>query len=208
MSTQGSMFPYVASLQFQSQMSCSQSESGPGDHLFKARSGFAQTKSADEANFELLATQTIMFVYIRPKSRLTAEVLSNVVRQLCSHTVVVVEQEPNPLARAQFFAQAWANVIGDVPVVPPAAEAPPVEVAPPVVAEPPAAEAPPAVPPLPPPPTPATPASLPTVPPLPPTAVGASGGLVAASSPPTALAASIVGAQHTHAPNVPAELQT
>jgi hypothetical protein len=228
MSTQGSIFPSVASSQFQLQMSCSQSESGPGDHLFKARSGFAQTKSADEANFGLVATQIIMSVYCRPRSALTADVLSNVVMQLCSHTVLVVEQVANPLASAQFFAHAWANVISDVPVVPPAAEAPPVDIAPPVVAEPPVAEAPPVAPPLPPPPAPATPAALPTVPPLlpgplppvaltppviaepplPPTAVEASGGLVAASSLPTALAASMVGAQHTHAPNTPAEVQT
>ena len=143
MSTQGSIFPSVASSQFQLQMSCSQSESGPGDHLFKARSGFAQTKSADEANFGLVATQIIMSVYCRPRSALTADVLSNVAMQLCSHTVVVVEQVANPLARAQFFEQAWANVIGDVPVVPPAAEAPPVDIAPPVVAEPPTARVPP-----------------------------------------------------------------
>jgi hypothetical protein len=84
-----------------------------------------------------------MSVYCRPRSALTADVLSNVAMQLCSHTVVVVEQVANPLARAQFFAQAWANVIGDVPVVPPAAEAPPVDIAPPVVAEPPTARVPP-----------------------------------------------------------------
>jgi hypothetical protein len=74
---------------------------------------------------------------------LTAEVLSNVVMQLCSHTVAVVEHLSNPLARAQFFAQAWSNVVIEVPVVPPAAVPPPVEVAPPAIAEPPAAEAPP-----------------------------------------------------------------
>jgi hypothetical protein len=84
---------------------------------------------------KLVATQTIMSVYIRPKSALTADVLSNVAMQLCSHTVVVVEQVSNPLASAQFFAQAWANVIGDVPVVPPAAEALPAVVVPPVAVE-------------------------------------------------------------------------
>ena len=136
MSTKGSIFPVVPSMQFQSQMSCSQSESGPGDHLFKARSGFAQTKAADEANFGLVATQTIIAVYCRPKSGLTLDVLSNVVRQFCSHTAGVVEQVSNPLASAQFFAQAWANV-SVVPVVPPAAEAPPVALVPPVAEAPP-----------------------------------------------------------------------
>jgi hypothetical protein len=67
MSTKGSLFPGVPSSQFQSQMSSSQSESGPGDHLFKARSGFAQMKSAAEANFGLVAMQIIMAVYRTPK---------------------------------------------------------------------------------------------------------------------------------------------
>ncbi|HJX53763.1 MAG TPA: hypothetical protein VJ801_13435, partial [Polyangia bacterium] len=111
--------------------------------MFKARSGFAQTKSEDEV--KLVATQIIISLYIRPKSGLTANVLWNVVMQLCSHTAVVVEQVSNPLARAQFFVQAWANVISDVPVAPPAAVSPPVEIAPPVVAEPPALGAPPVV---------------------------------------------------------------
>jgi hypothetical protein len=142
MSTQGSIFPVVPSVQFQSQICCLHGESvegsTTGDHLFKARSGFAQVKLEAEAKFGSVATQTIISVYIRPKSGLTLDVLSNVVMQLCSHTVVVVEQPANPLPRAQFFAQAWANVIVDVPVAPPAAE-PPVEIAPPVVAEPPVA---------------------------------------------------------------------
>jgi hypothetical protein len=145
MSTKGSIFPVVPSMQFQSQMSCSQSESGPGDHLFKARSGFAQTKSAGEANFGLVATHTIIAVYCRPRSGLTLDVLSNVVKQFCSHTAGVVEQVSNPLARAQFFAQAWAKV-SVVPVVPPAPEAPPVALVPPVAEAPslpPVAEAPP-----------------------------------------------------------------
>ena len=141
MSTQGSIFPSVASSQFQLQMSCSQSESGPGDHLFKARSGFAQTKSADEV--KLVAMQIIMAMYCGPKSGSIRDVLSYVVMQLCSHSVVVVEQVGNPLARVQFFAQASANVIADFPVAPPAAGTPSVEIAPPVVAEPPAAGAPP-----------------------------------------------------------------
>jgi hypothetical protein len=82
-----------------------------------------------------------MAVYCRPKSGLTADVLSYVVMQFCSHSVVVVEQLGNPLARAQAVAQAWANVIVDVPVAPPAAGTPPVEIAPPV--EPPASGVPP-----------------------------------------------------------------
>jgi hypothetical protein len=146
MSIQGSKFPVVPSPQFQRQMICSQSESGPGDHLFMARSGFAQTKSVTEANFELVAMQIIICVYCRPKAALTAAVLSNVVRQLCSHTLVVVEQVSNPLARAQFFLQASANVIVDIPAVPPAADPPPVPLAPPVAKAPPpppVAEAPP-----------------------------------------------------------------
>jgi hypothetical protein len=85
--------------------------------------------------------QIIMAVYCRPKSGLTADVLLYVVMQFCSHSVVVAAQLGTPLARAQFFAQAWANVIADVPVAPPAAGTPPVEVAPPVVAEPPASGA-------------------------------------------------------------------
>jgi hypothetical protein len=118
-------------------MICSQSESGPGDHLFKARSGFAQTKSAAVANFELFAMQIIIIVYCRPKEGLTADVLSNVVMQLCSHTVVVVEHVSNPLARAQFFLQASANVSVDIPPAPPAADEPPVALAPPVAEAPP-----------------------------------------------------------------------
>ena len=43
----------------------------------------------------------------------------------------------------QLCAQAWANVIVDVPVAPPVAGAPPLDIAPPVVAEPPAALVPP-----------------------------------------------------------------
>lgn len=134
MSTKGSKFPGVPSLQFQSQIICSQSESGPGDHLFKARSGFAHAKPAEVANFGLFATQTIIAVYWRPKEGLTAEVLSNVVRQLCTHTAIVVEQPVNPLAREQFFAQASANVVMEPPVAPPAPDVPPLEVAPPVPA--------------------------------------------------------------------------
>jgi hypothetical protein len=116
-------------------------KSTTGDHLFKARSGFAQTKSADEV--KLVAMQIIIAVYCVPKYGWIALVLLYVVMQFCSHSVVVVEQAGNPLARAQFLAQASANVIADVPVDPPATEAPPVEIAPPVVSEPPAAEAPP-----------------------------------------------------------------
>ena len=81
--------------------------------------------------------QIIISLYCRPKSSSIAEVLSNVVMQFCSHSVVVVEQVGNPLASAQFFAQASVNVIADVPVAPPAAGTPPVEIVPPVVAEPP-----------------------------------------------------------------------
>jgi hypothetical protein len=147
MSTQGSIFPCVASLQFHSQASSlhgvSAERSTTGDHKFKGEFGFAHLKPADVAKNGSFATQTIITVYCRPKSGLTADVLSNVVMQLCTHTSVVVEQVSNPLARAQFFAQAWASVIVDVPVPPPAAVSPPLEVAPPVVAEPPAAEAPP-----------------------------------------------------------------
>lgn len=129
--------------------------------MFRARSGFAQTKPDDVENAGLFATQIIIFVYCRPRDALTAEVLSNVVRQLCSHTVVVVEQVANPLARAQFFLQAAASVV-IVPVAPPAPE-PPVGVVPPEALEPPVA-APPPVPDLPPPP------GLPPVPELPPVA--------------------------------------
>ena len=147
MSTQGSMFPCVASPQFQSQASSLHGvlagRSTTGDHKFKGEFGFAHLKPADVAKNGSFATQTIITVYCRPKSGLTLDVLSNVVMQLCTHTSVVVEQVSNPLARAQFFAQAWASVIVDVPVPPPAAVSPPLEVAPPVVAEPPAAEAPP-----------------------------------------------------------------
>ena len=134
MSTKGSKLPGVPSLQFQSQMSCSQSESGPGDHLFKARSGFAHTKPADVANFGLFATQIIIAVYWRPKATLTADVLSKVTRQLCTHAAIVVEQPVNPLAREQFFVQASTNVVMEAPVAPPAPEVPPLEVAPPVPA--------------------------------------------------------------------------
>jgi hypothetical protein len=62
--------------------------------------------------------------------------------QFRSHSVIVVEQVGNPLARAQLFVQASANVIADVPVAPPVEGAPPVEIAPPLVAEPPATGAP------------------------------------------------------------------
>jgi hypothetical protein len=85
--------------------------------LFKARSGFAQVKPADVAKYGSFATQTIMFVYCVPKSALIADVLSNVVMQLCSHTASVVEQPVNPLARQQFLAQASANVVMGVPGV-------------------------------------------------------------------------------------------
>jgi hypothetical protein len=55
MSMKASRLPGVPSMQFQSQMTCSQSELGPGDHLFKAPmfvavAGFEQTKSADVLN--------------------------------------------------------------------------------------------------------------------------------------------------------------
>jgi hypothetical protein len=167
-STQGSKFPSVLSLQFQSQISCLHGEirlaSTTGDHLFKARSGFAQVKPADVAKAGSFATQTIMTVYCRPKSALTAYVLSYVLTQLCSHTASVVEQVANPLARAQLCAQAWANGVIGVAAAPPAAETPPVEIAPPVVAEPPGAGTPPTL-------EPPTPAEVPPVPPVPPVAV-------------------------------------
>ena len=125
MSTQGSMSPCVASLQFQSQICCLHGElidgSTTGDHKFKGEFGFAQTKPADVENAGSVATQTIISLYCRPKSELTAYVLSNVVMQLCSHTASVVEHPDNPLARPQLCVHAWANVIVDVPVVPPAA---------------------------------------------------------------------------------------
>jgi hypothetical protein len=147
MSTKGSIFPCVASLQFQKQASSLHGvlaeRSTTGDHKFKGEFGFAQAKPADVAKNGSFATQTIITVYCRPKSGLTADVLSNVVMQLWTHTSVVVVQSGNVLARAQFFAQAWASVIVDVPLPPPAAVSPPLEIAPPVVAEPPAAEAPP-----------------------------------------------------------------
>ena len=99
MSTQGSKFPSVPSLQFQSQISCLHGDivlaSTTGDHLVKARSGFAQVKPADVAKAGSFATQTIMTVYCRPNSALTAYVLSYVVRQLCWHTSIVVEQVSN-----------------------------------------------------------------------------------------------------------------
>jgi hypothetical protein len=113
-----------------------------GDHKFKGEFGFAQTKSADEEKAGSFATQTIITVYCRPKSALIADVLLNVVMQLCTHTSCVLEQPANPLASAQLCAQAWANVVIAVPLVPPAAE-PPVAIEPPVVAEPPAALVPP-----------------------------------------------------------------
>jgi len=148
------MFPCVASSQFQSQIFCSHVELGTtsvpaGDHKFKGEFGFAQTKSADEEKAGSVATQTIISVYCRPKSALTADVLSNVVMQLWTHTSCVVEQVGDPVesraptAKVQLCAQAWANVIVDVPVAPPAAVSPPLDIAPPVVAEPPAAETPP-----------------------------------------------------------------
>jgi hypothetical protein len=147
MSTQGSIFPCVASPQFQSQICCSHVESGPGDHKFKGEFGFAQTKPSAELNIGSLATQIIITLYIRPKSALTADVLSNVVMQLCSHTAVVVVQSANPLARAQFFLQASSNVATGVPVAPPAAD-PPVAEAPPAVVVPPVAEVLPVLPPV------------------------------------------------------------
>jgi hypothetical protein len=147
MSTQGSKFPSTPSPQFQSQISALHGESAArsttGDHLFKARSGFAQVKPEAEEKYGSFATQIIIFVYLCPKFGLTLDVLVNVVMQLCSHTSVAVEQPANPLPRAQFFLQASSNVVTGVPVAPPAAEVPPVEIAPPVVAEPPAAGAPP-----------------------------------------------------------------
>ena len=60
-------------------MGVSQSESGPGDHLFKARFGFAQMKPAAELNCELVAMHTIIVVYCRPRAALTADVLMNVI---------------------------------------------------------------------------------------------------------------------------------
>jgi len=166
----GSKFPVVPSPQFQRQMICSQSESGPGDHLFKARSGLAQTKSADVVNFELVATQTIIWVYCRPKVALTADVLSNVFRQLCTHTSIVVEQPSRPLAREQFFVQASAS--DRVPPAPPVAESPPVPTAPPEAEEPPLETAP--------------PVAEPPVPPLPAGGVPAPGAPPEADEPPVA----------------------
>jgi hypothetical protein len=66
--------------------------SPPGDHKFKGEFGFAQTKAADEEKPGSVATQIIIFVYCLPKSALTADVLSNVFMQLCTHTSCVVEQ--------------------------------------------------------------------------------------------------------------------
>ena len=157
MSTQGSMSPCVASLQFQSQICCLHGElidgSTTGDHKFKGEFGFAQTKPADVANAGSFATQTIISVYCRPKSALTKDVLSNVVMQLCSHTASVVEQPDNPLARQQLCAHACANVVTGVAVAthaaPPLDTAPPVAKAPPL-ALPPVAEAPPVLPVVPP----------------------------------------------------------
>lgn len=100
-----------------------------GDHKFKGEFGFAQTKSADEEKAGSVATQTIIAVYCFPKSGLTLDVLVNVVMQLCSHTVSVVEQPANPLARQQLCAQAWANVVIGVAAAP---QAPPVALVPPV----------------------------------------------------------------------------
>jgi hypothetical protein len=67
-----------------------------GDHKFKGEFGFAQTKSADELKLGSVATQTIIVVYCFPKSGLRADVLSNVVMQLCTHTSCVVEQVADP----------------------------------------------------------------------------------------------------------------
>jgi len=133
----------VASSQFQKQASALHGvlaeRSTTGDHKFKGEFGFAQAKPADVAKNGSFATQTIIAVYSRPNPGLTLDVLSNVVMQLWTHTSVVVEQLGKVLAMAQFFAQAWARVIVDVPVPPPAAVSPPLEIAPPVVAEPPEA---------------------------------------------------------------------
>jgi hypothetical protein len=63
-----------------------------GDHKFRGEFGFAQTKAVDDENAGSVATQIIILVYCLPKSALTADVLSNVVMQLCSHTASVVEQ--------------------------------------------------------------------------------------------------------------------
>ena len=87
----------MASSQFQRQMASSHVELGftsspAGDHWFKGEFGFAQTKSADEEKLGSVATQTIIAVYCRPKSGLTAEVLLKVVVQFDTHTSCVVEQ--------------------------------------------------------------------------------------------------------------------
>src|SRR5450432_1180141 len=130
-------------------------------------------KPAAVAKYGLVAIQTIIVVYKRPKDGLTADVLSNVVWQFWTHTSIVVEQVANPLPREQFFVQAWANVSVD----PPAPEVPPLETAPPappvatepaaplvppVADAPPVAEAPPA------PPVAEAPPVAPVVPPVPP----------------------------------------
>ena len=145
MSTKGSIFPCVASLQFHAQASSlhgvSAERSTTGAHKFKGEFGFAQAKPADVAKNGSFATQTIITVYCRPKSGLTADVLSNVVMQLWTHTSVVVVHLGKVLARQQLCAHASANVVIGVAVA--AHVAPPLDTAPPVGAEPPAAEAPP-----------------------------------------------------------------
>jgi hypothetical protein len=88
------------------------------------------------AKYGSVATHNIISVYCRPRSALTAYVLSYVFMQLCSHTASVVEQVANPLARQQLCAQAWANVVigvVDVPQAPPVAPVPPVPPVGPVV---------------------------------------------------------------------------
>src|SRR5450432_732068 len=141
-------------------------------------------KPAAVAKYGLVAIQTIIVVYKRPKDGLTADVLSNVVWQFWTHTSIVVEQVANPLPREQFFVQAWANVSVDPPApeVPPletAPPAPPVAVEPPAALVPPVAEAPPTppvaeAPPAPPaaeaPPAPPVAEALPAAPVVPPAA--------------------------------------
>ena len=119
MSMNGSKFPVVPSLQFQSQMSDSQSESGPGDHLFKARSGFAHTKASADENFEFVAMQIIMFVYFVPSTALMAAVLSRVFMQLWTQTSIVVEHPVNPAARLQLWVQASIKLSVGAPPAPP-----------------------------------------------------------------------------------------
>jgi len=101
MSTKGSVTPCVAPSQFQPQMSSSHVEFGTtsspaGDHKFKGEFGLAQMKSVDEEKAGSVATQTIILVYCFPKSGLRADVLSNVVMQLCTHTSCVLEQVGDP----------------------------------------------------------------------------------------------------------------